>query len=1118
MRTRTSALAALVLLLAATGPLAATRPLAAAQAPQAAKPEGQAAKPEASAKAEEPKWSVNAPPGEPSTVTLDTRTGTWMSVDVSPDGKTLVFDLLGDLYTLPIEGGEASSLTHGIAWDMQARFSPDGKRVAYLSDAGGGDNVWTMDVDGKNAVQVTKEDFRLVNNPVWHPGGEYIAARKHYTGTRSLGSGEIWLYHRSGGKGIALNEKPNWQKDLGEPAFSPDGRYLYFSQDTSPGRTFQYNRNARGEIYSIQRLDLEKGTSEAFVTGPGGAVRPVPSPDGKTLAFVRRLHGRSALFAMDLASAEERPVFEGLERDLQEAWAVHGVYPAFAWTPDSREIVVWAQGKLWRVPAAAGGGAAREIPFHVKDTREVRKALRFATAVAPDRFDVRQLRWATVSPDGSRVVYSALGRLYLKDMPAGAPRRLTKADDRFELFPSFSRDGARVVFTTWNDASAGGVRTLELASGKETLLTKRAGLYLEPRFSPDGKSVVYRKSRGSYLLSPWPGGERGIYRVASDGSGEPSRITREGSAPQFGASNDRVYVTRNAVNNEVDLSATLVSLSLDGNDARELVKTETATEFAVSPDGRWLAFAEGYQAFVAALPLAGKRIDLGPKAESLPLRRLSAVAGEYLHWSGDSRRVHYTLGDELFTTGLEQSFAFVPGAPAELPKPPEQGLKIGFTADADKPRGEVALVGARIVTMRGDEVIEDGVVLVRDNRIVAVGPRATVQLPAGARSVDVKGKTIVPGLVDAHWHGAMGEDEVIPQQSWIDYASLALGVTTLHDPSNDTSEIFSHAELQRAGLVVAPRIFSTGTILYGAKNPATATVNNLADATAHLKRLRAGGAFSVKSYNQPRREQRQQILEAARQTRMLVVPEGGSLFQLNMNQVVDGHTGIEHSLPVPNVYDDVKQLWSQTDVGYTPTLGVAYGGLDGDHYFTATTDVWKHPLLSRYVPRPLLEARTVRRETAPDEDWNVVTVARAVAELSKAGVKVNIGAHGQREGLAAHWEMWMMVKGGMTPHEALRAATWNGARYLGLDADIGSLEPGKLADLVVIDGDVLRDIRVSDRVAQVMVGGRLYDSQTMNELGASPRERRPFFFERAVSGYVPLSADAKAATRGACDH
>lgn len=1059
-------------------------------------------------------WNVNAPPGEAASVSIDTRSGTWMSVDVSPDGRTLVFDLLGDLYTLPIAGGVATSLTHSVAWEMQARFSPDGKRLVYLSDAGGGDNAWVMDADGKNPRQVTKEDFRLVNNPVWHPKGDYIAVRKHFTGTRSLGSGEIWLYHESGGKGVALNEKPNWQKDLGEPAFSPDGRYVYYSQDTTPGRFFQYNRNARGQIYVIQRLDLEDGTVEPFVTGPGGAVRPVPSPDGRTLAFVRRLGGRSALFVKDLRTGEERPVWQGLERDLQEAWAVHGVYPAFAWTPDSREVVVWAQGRLWRVAVASG--EVLEIPFHVKDTREVRKAIRFETAVAPDRFDVKQLRWTTVSPDGGRVVYSALGRLYLKELPSGTPRRLTRADDRFELYPSFSRDGQRLAFVTWSDDASGSVRTLDLRSGKETALTKTGGLYLEPRFSPDGRTVVYRRSRGSYLLSPWPAGDTGVFRVAADGTGEPARVTRDGEAPQFGASNERIYVTRRTSRDESELTATLVSMNLAGGELREVVKTETATEFAVSPDGSWLAFVDGYQAFVAALPRAGRRIDLGPKADSLPLRRLSAHAGEYLHWSGDSRKVHYSLGDELFTARLEDSFAFVPGAPAELPKAPEQGAKVGFTADADRPRATVALVGARVVTMRGDEVIDDGVVVVRENRIAAVGRRGHVELPAGTLTLDVSGRTIVPGLVDAHWHGSMGEDELIPQQSWINYASLAFGVTTLHDPSNDTSEIFTQSEMQRAGLLVAPRIFSTGTILYGAKAPVTAAVNSLEDAISHLRRLRAAGAISVKSYNQPRREQRQQILEAARQTRMLVVPEGGSLFQLNMNMVVDGHTGIEHSLPVPNVYDDVKQLWSQTGVGYTPTLGVAYGGLDGDHYFTATTEVWKHPLLSRYVPKPLLEARTVRRETAPDEDWNVVTVARATAALAQAGVAVNIGAHGQREGLAAHWEMWMMVKGGMTPHEALRAATLNPASYLGLGADLGSLEPGKLADLVVIDGNPLADIRVSDRVTQVMLNGRLYDAPTMNEAGASPRPRKPFFFERAASGYVPLAADAEAAARGAC--
>ncbi len=1098
----------MTLLAAAIGTLALSG-FAADSADAAKEPGKQAGK-----EADKKKWDVNHPPGPSATVNLDTRTGTWMTVDVSPDGKQIVFDLLGDLYMLPIEGGEAKPLTHSIAWEMQARFSPDGKQLTYMSDQGGGDNIWVMNVDGSNPHEVSKENFRLLNNPVWHPNGQYIAARKHYTGTRSLGSGEIWLYHTSGGAGVQLNEKPNWQKDLGEPAFSPDGRYVYYSQDTTPGTSFEYNKNSNKQIYQIFRKDLQEGKTKAFVSGPGGAIRPVPSPDGKYLAFVRRVRNQSTLFLKDLTSGIETPAWNQLDRDMQEAWAVQGVYPGFSWLPGSKELVVWAKGKIWRVDPFAH--TAKDIPFHVKDTREVRPALRVETAVAPDQFDVHQLRWVNVSPAGDKVVYSALGHLYMRDLPNGTPRRLSKQNDHFEFFPQFSRDGNRIVFTTWDDAKLGSVRTLDVRSGKETVLTNAPGKYLDPAFSPDGKQVAFVKSKGGYLTTPWYGLETGVYTVNADGKAAPHLVTEDGSAPQFGKDSATVYVTRTKHTGEVDWTTSLVRIKLDKSEAEQPVATgEFVSDFSLSPDGAWLAYQERFHSYVMPLPLAGKAVTIGPKAEALPVRQLDVNEGDYLHWSGDSSKLHFSLGDELYTTELKNAFAFVDGAPKELPKPAENGLKIGFREAADKPHGTTVISGARIITMKGDEVIEDGRIVVKDNRIVAIGKTADVAVPAGAKVIDAGGKTIIPGIVDVHWHGGMGEDEIIPQQSWINYASLAFGVTTLHDPSNRTSEIFSHAEMQRAGEVVGPRIFSTGTILYGAKANISAVVNSLDDALTHLKRMKAAGAISVKSYNQPRRDQRQQILEAARETGMMVVPEGGSLFETNMTMVVDGHTGVEHAIPVANAYDDVKQLWSQTKVGYTPTLIVGYGGLDGETYWYAHSDVWRHPLLSRYVPRSVLEPRSVRRELAPEEDYNVFKVASTATELQRAGVPVNLGAHGQREGLGAHWEMWTLARGGMTPLEIIRTATLNGARYLGMDKDIGSLEAGKLADMAIIDGDILKDIRLSDRVSQVMLNGRLYDSATMNEVGATPKARKPFFFEGASGAAAPVETRSEAEGTGA---
>ena len=1037
-------------------------------------------------KKEEKKWDVMNPPGPSYDVPIDVTTGTWMSVDVSPDGKEIVFDLLGDIYTIPMSGGEAKAITTGIAWDMQPRYSPNGKWIAFTSDRSGGDNLWVMNRDGSEPRQVSKETFRLLNQPAWSPDSEYLVGRKHFTSERSLGAGEMWIYHRTGGEGLQMTKKRTDQKDTGEPVFSPDGKYVYFSDDVTPGAFFEYSKDPNGQIYVIQRLDRETGDVERYVTGPGGSIRPTPSPDGRSLAFVRRVRYKSTLYVKDLESGRETPLYDGLDRDMQETWAVHGVYPSMAWTPDNRSIVFWAGGKIHRIDVASK--QVTNIPFHVKSTRRVQEAVRFPVEVAPENFDVKMLRWVRTSPNGRQVLYQALGYLYVKDLPNGTPRRLTKQTDHFEFYPSWSRDGKSIVYVTWNDEKLGSIRVAPAASGEGRAVTAKPGHYIEPSFSPDGSKIVYRTTSDGYLRPNLYAAESAIFVIPTAG-GAPVRVSKRGLLPMFGADDSRIFFATF----EDEGKRAVRSIDIDGSDERQHAISAFATEFAISPDEKWLAWVEKFDVHVMPFVRTGKSIEISPGMKAVPAATVTKDAGEYLHWSGDSQRLWWALGPELFSRDLKDAFAFLAGAPEKLPEAPASGMHIGFSRPYDVPSGKLAFTGARIITMKGDEVIENGTVVLDGNRIVAVG--ANVAVPADAKVVDVTGKTIMPGLIDVHWHGSMGSDQILPQQNWIHYAALAFGVTTLHDPSNDTAEIFSASEMAKAGVIVAPRIHSTGTILYGAKSPYRADIESLDDALAHLRRMKAAGAFTVKSYNQPRRDQRQQVIEAARQTGMMVHPEGGSLFQHNMSMVVDGHTGIEHSIPVARIYDDVIQLWGKTRTGYTPTLVVGYGGSFGENYWYQNTDVYDDPRLTKFVPRRILDSRARRRTMIPDEEYNHIDNARVAKALRDAGVTVHIGAHGQREGLAAHWEMWMLAQGGMAPMEVLRAATIDGARYLVMDKDIGSLEPGKLADLIVLDRNPLENIRNTHSVRYTVVNGRIFDSETMNELGNHPRTRKPLYFE-----------------------
>ncbi len=1082
------------------GPLPVPTP---APTPAATPAADAATTPPATAKSDKkpPAWDVNKPRGlRTREVRMQVDEGSWMNVDVSPDGRLIAFDLLGDIYTMPIAGGTPTRIAEGLAFEHQPRFSPDGRRIAFTSDRGGGDNIWVMNVDGADKRQVTKEDFRLLNQPSWSPDGRFIAAKKHFTTGRSLGTGEIWLYHVSGGGGVQLVKRASeqLQKELGEPIYAPDGKSIFYTRNVSPGPIFEYAQNSRTDLFDIERYDIDSGEVTTAVSGVGGSVRPTPSRDGKRIAFVRRENNITKLWVKDLASGVERVVYGALDRDVQETWAVTGVYPDMAWTSGDTAIVFWAGGKLRRVAADGSGGSV--IPFRIDDTRVIVDAVHPQIAVAPDRVTTRMPRWATVSPDGRTVVFETLGKLWTKPVAGGTAVRLTRGSDELELFPSWSRDGRQIVFVGWSDAGLGQIRTIAARGGSPRTVTTLAGHYRRPRFSPDARTIVFEQGEGGGLTAARGNPGSGAYRVAASG-GAPVRIAKDVAAPQFGRSDDRVFL----IATEKD-KRQLVSTDLSGQDRRVHASGELVNDYQISPAGDYVAFRQNYEAFVMPLIPGRQAVEVDAKGGPLPVTRVSGDGADFINWSNDGAQIHWSAGPTLYTATTESLFRTQPvPSGEEAPKfvAPRTGVSLSMEVAADKATGTTALTGARVVTMaRGDGgIIDDATILIRGDRIVAVGPRASIAIPAGTRTIDATGKIIIPGLVDAHAHGPQGDDEIVPQQNWSAMANLAMGTTTVHDPSSRSAEIFPAAEMQQTGMLLAPRTFSTGEIVYGAKAPDVyAQIDTYEDALAVIRRLKAQGAHSVKNYNQPRREQRQMVVAAAQAENMEVVPEGGSLFTLDMSLVQDGNATVEHNVPLEHFYADVVNLWSQTTVGYTPTLVVAYGGPAGDPYWRAHSDVWRHPLLSRHAPPALLAAQNARREIAPEEDYVDGATAREAGKLAAKGVPVAIGAHGQQPGLGAHWELWSFVRGGFTPIEALRAGTIASATSLGYARDVGSLEPGKLADLVVLTADPTVDIRNSDKIAQVMLGGRLYDAATLNETATGTRKRLPYWWEGGNGG------------------
>jgi Tol biopolymer transport system component len=932
---------------------------------------------------EEGKKATEALPLEPGRRLEYTATeGSWMSLDVSPDGSQLVFDLLGDLYTMPMEGGQATRITAGIAYDAQPRFSPDGGRIVFVSDRTGKEQVWTVSADGADSTQVTKGGNNDFVSPEWTPDGEYVVVSK--------GSGrnlKLWLIHADGGSGVAMVSEPEADHMTGA-AFGPDERYVWYAR-----RAGRHQYNASFPTYQLAVYDRDTGEANVMTSRYGSAVRPTLSPDGEWLVYGTRHAGDTGLRIRDLETGEERWLAYPVQRDDMEAVAAMDALPGFSFTPDSRHVVTSFGGKIWKV--AVDGSGQEEIPFTANVGLDIGPEMRFDYEVeASPTLVARQIRDASPSPDGSRLAFTALNDLYVMDYPDGDPERLGEVEDAGQHLPVWAPDGRWIAYTTWDDTEGGHVwKTRADGGGSPVQLTQRAGFYAELAWSPDGQRIVTRRAAARDVQENRGGFGGGLGAeyvwIPADG-GEATLIapTAGRSGVHFTNDPSRVWAYHR--------QRGLVSFRWDGTDEKAHVRVTgaaagggtnrpPASAILMAPEGDQALAQVGMQLYVVTVPVVGgetPEINLAnPDNAAFPAIKLTDIGGEFAAWSADARRVHWTLGNahSVYDLGRAQAVADSLEAAAEAEaaaaeaeeeaveeaeeeegtdegyKPDEHRIEITYTRDI--PDGVAVLRGGRAITMDGYEIINNADIVVRGNRIEAVGPQGSVTIPDGADIIDVSGKTVVPGYVDAHYHTQWLITQIHSEQVWQYLPNLAYGVTTTQDVQTATTDILTYHDLVETGDMIGPRIYHTGPGVFSGEN-----TRSLEHAREILKRYKSYyGLNTFKMYMSGNRQQRQWLIMAARELELMPTTEGGIDFKLELTHAMDGYSGIEHSLTVAPLYEDVVQLFKASQTTYTPTLLVSYGGPWAENYFYTRESPLGNAKMLYFNPYEDLEAKAARR-------------------------------------------------------------------------------------------------------------------------------------------------------------
>ncbi len=1086
------------------------------------------------------------PKGTPREIDFSVDEGTWLSVDMSPDGKWIVFDLLGHIYRLPASGGEALCLTQGsgIALNFHPAISPDGAQIAFISDRSEQDNVWVMNADGSEPRVLYLDVETRFTDPDWHPDGNSVVAVRIFPSPgRGWHRRNMTLARISVNEGQLTEMRRDQLAHFTAPSYSSDGQQLVFEVAYSTwrgngllkaGHRIHSQHLASGEVQDI-RFDEPVAPTDEYLAALSNthyaadvegdkpaALNPELSPDGRYLAFAierpeaimhyrgHEFRGLTGIMLRDLQTGEERLVVEEASHDLTRLNAQYSYrpFPGFSWAPDSQSLVIAYGGKIHRVDIHSGSDQI--IPFSAQVHRSISEQVRSEVTIEDKVFHSKFLQWPVSSPTRDQLVFVAAGKLWTTNLAGETPRALTEPmTEHVQLTPDFSPDGEQVIFATWSDTQGGHVWQVPASGGTPEKLTAEAAQYLYPAFSADGSTLLV--TRGPQRL--WPAFTSPAPALDRETEGE------QASGPQWNIAllDTRSGTTKNLVplaqprratfiNNDrvasygqEDITATfdlrspypsetalaqwvqVTSHDLDGSHSRVHASLPPRLDFfggsnspVLSPDGQWLAFESGRAVFVAPLNAASEeviRLETDPNIDVPGRIRVGDQGGNFPHWR-DARTVEFVSGNIYVNYNVDSGET--------------KRLSIDLEIPRDVPNGAIAFTGAKIITLDGDRIIDEGDLVIDGSRIACVG---ACELGKASRVIDASGKIIIPGLVDLHAHHSVIPGGIIGQHQPALALDLAHGVTTIIDPATVSSSAFPLAEMIEAGVLLGPRTFSSGEFVItqayawgdnlAITNPENAVFN--ADARA------LWGAIELKNYRLASRQHHQYLIEAARRHPITVTAEGGPLFA-DVGYAMDGQPGWEHLIGPLRLYRDATQFFGAAGIHYSPTVIVA-GHVNGaKDYFRQHQGLLEDEKYNRFMPRQNLEAQHANLPDWPKREFSFPLVAEGMADIVRAGGYGALGEHGEQVGIGTHWELWAYAEA-LTPLEALWVGSYGGAHYVGLDRELGSIEVGKLADLIVLNSDPLEDIRNSTDIELVVKAGNVYDPQTLDRIWP---DSRPF--------------------------